>query len=184
MGARVKVGRSLTTVALTAADPLSDPDRLAAVEELGLSDAPQQALLARLNRLAQQLLGVPVSILSIIAEDRQVHASQLGLYDDVVGHSELPLTHSFCQNIARSGEALIVADSRVHPLVRDNPSVRELAVIAYAGFPLRLETGEVVGAFCAIDHEPREWTTAELEILKDLTELAIALLDQRREARP
>lgn len=158
--------------------PLSDPDRLAAVERLGLSDAPQQPLLARLNRLAQQLLGVPVSILSLIDADRQIHASQAGFTPDEVEHSEMDLQHSFCQNVASTGEALIVTDAREHPLVRDSLSIPDHDVIAYAGFPLRLDDGQVVGAFCAIDSQPREWTTEELEILKDLTELAIALLDQ------
>lgn len=164
-------------------DPLLHPDRLAAVAELGLSTAPQQELLRRLNRLAQHLLQVPVSIVSIITDDRQVHASQLGLFADEEGPSELPLTHSFCKTIARTGQALVITDAREHPAVRDSPSIDQYAVIAYAGLPLRLEDGAVVGAFCAIDHEPREWSADELEIIKDLTELAISLLDQRRATR-
>lgn len=165
---------------MTEPDPILDPDRLAAVGELGLDGEPQQPPLARLNRLAQQLLGVPVSIVSIVTGERQVHASQLGLFEDTKGPSELPMTHSFCKTIVRSGRALIVNDSREDPVVRDIPSVVELGVVAYAGFPLRLADGEVVGAFCAIDSQPREWTEAELEIVKDLTALATALLDQRR----
>jgi GAF domain-containing protein len=159
---------------------LSDPDRLAAVDELDLSDGPQQELFARLNRIAVQLLGVPVSILSLITDDRQVHAAQVGLDDDEFTHSEFPLSHSFCKNVVVSGQALIVADAREHPTVKDNGSVVDNNVIAYAGFPLRLASGEIVGAFCAIDGEPHDWTPEQLEIVKDLTALASELLDHRR----
>ncbi|MDO9356366.1 MAG: GAF domain-containing protein [Solirubrobacteraceae bacterium] len=159
---------------------LSDPVRLAAVEALGLSDGPQQELFARLNRIAVQLLGVPVSILSLITDDRQVHAAQVGLDADEFTHSEFPLSHSFCKNVVATGQALIVPDAREHPTVKDNGSVEDNGVIAYAGFPLRLASGEVVGAFCAIDSEPHEWTPEQLEIVKDLTALASELLDHRR----
>lgn len=167
---------------MTAPDPLTDPARLQAVAELDLVDAPQQELFARLNRLAQQLLGVPVSIVSILDRDRQVHAAQRGLQADESSHSEFALTHSFCANVVRSGEALVVEDAREHPVVRDNLSIRDHGVIAYAGLPLRMSGGEVVGAFCAIDNEPRAWTDAELDTLRDLTELTAALLERRRQA--
>lgn len=165
---------------MTAPDPLSDPVRLQAVAELDLVDAPQQDLLARLNRLAQQLLGVPVSIVSILDRDRQVHVAQRGLQEDETGHSEFALSHSFCANVVRSGEALVVEDAREHPVVRDNLSIRDHNVIAYAGLPLRMSGGEIVGAFCAIDSKPRVWTEEELETIQDLTELTTALLEQRR----
>lgn len=177
-----KPRRTVESALLTSPDPLSDPIRLAAVAELDLVDAPQQELLARLNRLAQQLLGVPVSIVSIIDRDRQVHASQRGLQADEISHSEFDLDHSFCANIVRSGEPLIVEDARQHPVVKDNLSVRDHDVIAYAGLPLQMSSGEIVGAFCAIDSAPRSWTESELETVRDLTELATALLEQRRQA--
>ena len=59
----------------------------------------------------------------------------------------------------------MVEDAREHPLVRDNLAVRDLGVIAYAGIPLVLSDGHAVGAFCAIDGRPREWSERDLDIL-------------------
>ncbi len=124
---------------------------------------------------------MPVSLVSILDRDRQVHASQRGLQADETTHSEFDLPHSFCANVVRSGSPLIVEDAREHPVVRDNLSVPDHAVIAYAGMPL-VAGGEIVGAFCAIDHEPRAWSPDDLRILEDLAEVASGLLEQRRRA--
>jgi diguanylate cyclase (GGDEF)-like protein len=162
------------------ADPLRDPTRLAAVRELTIQEPAQQQVLSRLNRLAQQLLGVPASALSLVADDHQVVAAHAGFPTDPAEPWESPLSHSFCQHVARRGEAVIVGDARQHPDLRDNLGVREHDVIAYAGLPLRLGSGEIVGAFCAIDHEPRQWTGEQLATLADLASVATALLEQRR----
>ena len=48
----------------------------------------------------------------------------------------------------------MISDARTDPLVADNLAVRDLSVAAYAGFPLILDDGHAVGAFCAIDTQP------------------------------
>jgi GAF domain-containing protein len=69
-----------------------------------------------------------------------------------------------------SGDPLVVANSNDDPLVSDNLAIMDLGVIAYAGVPLRTGAGPVVGAMCAIDHRPRQWTPTELA---QLTEIAL-----------
>jgi GAF domain-containing protein len=64
--------------------------------------------------------------------------------------------------------------TREHPLVRDNLAIRDLGVIAYAGIPLTTPDDEVLGSFCAIDHKPRVWTQANLDVLSDLADSAMA----------
>jgi PAS domain S-box-containing protein len=58
--------------------------------------------------------------------------------------------------------------------------VEELGVVAYAGIPLTTPEGEAIGAFCAIDSQPRKWSEHELEVLEGLaqavmTEIALRL---------
>jgi GAF domain-containing protein len=55
-----------------------------------------------------------------------------------------------------------------HPLLRDDPAIRDLGMIAYAGAPLITPGGQVLGTICAIDHEPRHWTSEQVDILSNL----------------
>ena len=79
---------------------------------------------------------------------------------------QTPLSHSFCRYVVTSGAPLVVTDARTHPLVHDSLAVRELGVVAYAGMPLTVSSGQTLGSFCAIDQQPRVWTPEELELLQ------------------
>jgi GAF domain-containing protein len=43
-------------------------------------------------------------------------------------------------------------------------------MVAYAGMPVRSMDGQVLGALCVMDDKRREWTTAELDALRDLAD--------------
>ena len=62
----------------------------------------------------------------------------------------------------------MISDAREHPLLRDNPAIRDLGMIAYMGAPLITPSGNVLGTLCAIDHQPRHRTTEQVEILRNL----------------
>ena len=79
------------------------------------------------------------------------------------------------------GGALVISDAREHPVLRDNPAIRDLGIIAYAGVPLITPSGNVLGTLCAIDHQPRHWTPEQIEILSNL---AGSVLSERRAAQP
>lgn len=115
--------------------------------------------------LVRQTLGVPVAIVSLVEEDRQVFAAHAGLPAPWAEKGETPLTHSFCQYVVREKADLIVADARLDPVLKDNLAIADLGVIAYLGTPLCLPDGEVVGALAAIDGEARQWTAADRSTL-------------------
>ncbi len=152
--------------------PLSDLARLATLKSLGLLDSPAEAGFDRLTRLVTQFLGVPVALVSLVDDQRQFFKSACGLGGWAGAARETGLSHSFCQYVVTSGQPLIVADARVHPLLKDNRAIPDLGVIAYIGFPIRAPDGSVLGSFCAIDNKPRIWTQPEIELLAELTELA------------
>ena len=174
---------------ITSQDPtstvLGDADRLAALRSTGLLDSPAEEAFDRLTRLAISILRVPVSLVSIVDHDRQFFKSSGGLPTKVADARQTPLTHSFCQHVVASGEPLVISDARQHPLVRDNLAIGELGVIGYAGFPIATSEGAVIGSLCAIDDKPREWTDAELTVLRELAAFAnteLALRGARRQA--
>jgi diguanylate cyclase (GGDEF)-like protein len=161
-------------------EAISDGARIAALRELGLLDTEPEPEFDRFTRLAVDLLGVPVALVSLVERDRQFFKSACGLSGEWAAARQTPLSHSFCQHVVARRQPLVIADARADPLVADNLAVRDLSVIAYAGLPLILSDGHAVGALCAIDTRPRAWTEHELRVLGDLAAAVRTQLELRR----
>ncbi len=146
---------------------LDQAARVMAVRRLGLLDAPAQEAFDRFTRLATALLGVPISLVTLVDSDRQFFLSQVGLGEPWATLRETPLSHSFCKHVAATSLPLVVPDARADLRLSENSAISDLGVIAYAGLPLIIE-GECVGSMCAIDTEPRKWSEQELSILTDI----------------
>ena len=71
----------------------------------------------------------------------------------------------------------------MHPKVRDNPAIEDFGIVAYLGMPLTTSDGVRLGALCAIDHEPRQWTGRDHGVLEDLAGAAMAEVELRRANR-
>jgi PAS domain S-box-containing protein len=162
---------------------IGDPARLAALHGLDLLDSAPEEAFDRLTRLAGTVLGAPMALVSLVDDTRQFFKSMVGLPEPWASRREAPLSHSFCRHVVEKAEPLIVADAREHPLVRDNPAVPDLGVVAYAGIPLILSTGEVLGSFCVIDVKPRDWTEQEIAALKDIAGAVVSEIELRQAHR-
>lgn len=138
--------------------------------DLCLVDSPPQPAFDNLTALASQLLGAPVSLVSILdfAGGRQVFKSLVGLSEPWATERQTPLSHSFCQYVVRTNTPLVVADARVDPLLRDNMAIPDLGAIAYLGVPVYAPNKLPVGALCVIQSEPRAWTRQEIALLQQL----------------
>jgi GAF domain-containing protein len=144
------------------------PARLRELRRTQLLDSPAEESFDRLTRLTSTVLNVPVALVSLVDDDRQFFKSCLGLPQPWGLQRQTPLSHSFCQHVVESGRPLVISDAREHPVLRDNPAIRDLGIIAYVGAPLITPSGNVLGTLCAIDHQPRHWTTEQIEILSNL----------------
>jgi signal transduction histidine kinase len=162
---------------------LSDSSRLAALRATGLLDSPPEEAFDRLTRLASHALSVPVALVSLVSDDRQFFKSCIGVAEPWASERGTPLSHSFCQHAVASGEPLVIEDARETPLVRDNLAIPDLDVIAYAGVPLKTSDGAVLGTFCAIDHQPRTWTDADLAFVREMAQSAMTEIELRTVVR-
>jgi serine phosphatase RsbU (regulator of sigma subunit) len=165
--------RGLSSTTLLPAHPDADFDRF-----------------ARLGTLA---LGTPVALVSMVSRDGQVFPGAVGLPEPWQTQRRTPLTHSLCQHVVTSGKVFTVEDARLEPLTADSLAIPDLGVVAYAGAPLRLPdprtgvadpTSPVVGVLCAIDGQPRRWSTEQIDVLEDLAaacsaELGLRVLEER-----
>jgi len=158
---------------------LADPARLDALRRSALLDTPSEAAFDRLTRLATEILGVPVSLVSLVDGERQFFKSAIGLPEPWASRRETPLSYSFCQHVVRNGTPLVVPDARLDPLLSSNRAVTELGVVAYAGIPIVTSEGQALGSFCAIDSRPREWTPHEIAVLSELTALVVSEIELR-----
>lgn len=160
--------RGLQSITGLLGQRLDDAARLTALAGTGLMAAQDDEVFDRLSRLTARILDVPITLVSLVDDSRQHFPSQVGLPDRWARPAEMPLSHSFCQHVVTSGGALIVNDATTDARVAGNLAIDDLSVRAYAGFPLRDDSGNVLGSFCAIDTRPREWSADQLESLADL----------------
>ena len=134
----------------------------------------------QMSALAARTLGVPLALVSMVTADQQFFKGLHGtLPEPFQSQRATPISHSFCQHVASTGRVLIITDAREHPLVLDNPAVRDLSIIAYLGVPLTTASGHTLGSFCVLDHQPRQWTAENVEILRGLASLAMVDIELR-----
>lgn len=141
--------------------------RLESLRRTGL-DAAADPTFDRFASMVRTVLNVPVALVSLVSDDRQVFPGACGLGDPWAQARQTPLSHSFCRHVVETAEPLVVIDARNDPRVQGNLAITELGVVGYAGMPLTDADGLVLGSLCAIDTEPRRWTDGELTLLADL----------------
>jgi PAS domain S-box-containing protein len=133
----------------------------------GLLEEERVELFERLARAAAHALHAPVAQVTLVAEDGQVRGATFG---DESGTAVFE--DSLCQQVAASGEALVLGDTRT-------AESRGNEVAAYAAVPLTTAAGHTLGALCVMDFAARDWTDGEVEILRDLAALAVADIENR-----
>src|SRR4051812_1058773 len=159
-------------------DPLADPIRLAMLRSTGLLGTPHEAAFDRLAGLARKLLKAPVGMVSLL-DDTHLHVKSCVGLPDLAEAGRVPVTESFCQHVVITERALVVEDAREHELTRELAIVKSGMALAYAGVPLVLPGGFVVGTLSVVDSEPRAWTPEEVESLQDLAASVATEIEMR-----
>jgi signal transduction histidine kinase/DNA-binding NarL/FixJ family response regulator len=156
-----------------------DPARLRVLRETGLLDSAPERAFDRLTAIAARALKAPIAIVTLVDRERQFFKSLFDPAHRLGGATQGPLSHSFCKHVVATGEQLVIDDTRVNPLTAKNPAINDSDVLAYAGMPLRMAGGSVLGALCAVDHSVRHWTPEQIEILSDLAAAVMTEIELR-----
>jgi diguanylate cyclase (GGDEF)-like protein len=156
--------------------PENEVERQKALDELHILDGPSDEDLDRLTRVASQMLGLPIALISLVDHDRQWFLSRVGLEAGETGRDVAFCAHAICGD-----ELMVVPDALQDERFRDNPLVRgEPHIRFYAGAPLRTREGHNLGTLCVIGQEPRILSGNENQLLLDLAGLVIQQLEARR----
>ena len=163
-----------------AQSPDRDEDaRLAALYEYDVLDTAPEQPFERIVRLVQKLIGVPMATVTFVDRDRQWFKARRG-----VALSETERSVSVCDHTIRNTHPLVVPDLTADPRFAHLPCITDPAPIqAYLGIPLLTEDNYALGALCAMDHSPREFTPEQVEVLSEFALLVVDWLEMRRMAQ-
>lgn len=157
--------------------PENEEDRQKKLEEYQILDSLPEADYDNITRIASQICNTPISLITLVDQDRQWFKSRHGL-----DTTETPRAVSFCAHgILQPDEPLIVRNSFEDPRFKDNPLVTsEPHVEFYAGIPLVTPEGHALGSLCVIDDHPRDISQDQIDALKALAGQVVQLLELRR----
>ena len=153
---------------IEAALPANEAQRCTFIHErLKILNTPLEDRFERITRMVCFMLKVPISAVSLVADDVQWFKSIQGL--NATGTSR---SVAFCAHTILGDDTFVVPDARADERFHDNPLVTEDPNIRfYAGHPLTLGDGLRIGALCAIDRVPRQIGDEEKQVLRDLAKL-------------
>ncbi|HSH46495.1 MAG TPA: PAS domain S-box protein [Longimicrobiales bacterium] len=159
-----------------------DPERLAALYRLNLLDSLPDEAFDRLTRMAVALLDVRASYVAIVDEDREFYLSHAGFPADLATARETT-GDSLSRRTIQGRAPLVLHDIRRQGEGQEVALVKLLDIVAYAGVPLALADGTVLGAFCVVDDRPREWTAKEVAVLREMASSITAEIELRATRR-
>jgi PAS domain S-box-containing protein len=143
--------------------PLNEKERLADLHALEILDTPSEERFDRITRVAAELFGVPIALISLVDSDRQWFKSCYG-----VPFRETPRRVSICAHAIMGSDIFYVPDTKKDPRFAQSPIATEYQIRFYAGVPLASDEDRMLGTLCIMDHLPRELTEADKQLLRDL----------------
>lgn len=152
--------------------------RLESLKSSGLLNGQHGIDFDRVTDLASRAANVPVSLVSLVDEERQIFAGACGLPEELASARQTPLSHSFCKHVVHRRSPLVIPDARKHELVSGNPAIADFGVVAYLGFPVLGAGRHVYGSLCAIDTRPRDWRDDDIEIMRGFASIVSSLIEQ------
>jgi len=152
---------------------LKEQRRLNALHKLKVLDSPFETIFDTITRMASDVCGTPIALISLIDDKRQWFKSNIGLE----GIKETPRDISFCQYTIENEGLLEIQDATQderfwdNPLVTGNPDIR-----FYCGVPIKLPLGENIGSICVIDVKPNCLNEHQRKTIEGLAKVVSQIL--------
>ena len=155
--------------------------RLQVLHDLAILDTPEALEFDILTRLARQLSGCKIAVISLIDRDRQWFKSKCGL-----SINETPREDAFCAHAVLQNNIMIIPDARKDARFFENPLVTgQPGIIFYAGIPLIIRndaagqtSSAAIGTLCVIHDQPHTLSPDQQNALTDLAALVVAMVER------
>lgn len=159
--------------------PPTRPDnetRLDALASLCILDTEPEAGYDDLTKYVAEVCDMPTALVSLVDRDRQWFKSAQGFDQPETG-----LESSVCAYVVFEDDFVEIEDLSTDPRTERNPLVTAPGGVRfYAGAPLRLSSGEVVGALCVLDTKPRKLNEFQRRTLSVMAGQVVNQMELRR----
>lgn len=157
--------------------PENEKQRLETLESYQIMDSLPEEDFDELTKMASQICGTPIALITLVDSSRQWFKSKLGI--DV---QQTPRAHAFCAHtIIDPTGVMVVSNAKEDQRFTQNPLVTGDPNIAfYAGISLLTAEGMPLGTLCVIDNVPRTLNEQQLWSLKVLGKQVIAHMELRK----
>ena len=158
--------------------PPNESARLASLRSYAILDTPPEQDYDDLAALAAELCDAPLASITLIDEARQWFKAAVGFTE-----RETPRDISLCAHAiaAPDHDVFVVPDASQDPRFAAQRNVTGAPHIRfYAGAPLVMADGHVIGTLCVIDRRPRILTEAQRRALRVLRRQVVNTLELRR----
>ncbi|MCM5528446.1 GAF domain-containing protein [Parasegetibacter sp. NRK P23] len=154
--------------------PFNEKERLRELNRFNILDSAPEPEFDELVELASRICKAPISMISLVDENRQWFKSKIGFSADQTDRDI-----SFCGHAILNNDVMVVSDTASDQRFSDNPFLTETPPIRfYAGAPI-VSNGHTLGTICILDVIPRNISEEEIRTLKILAGQVKKLLELR-----
>ncbi len=160
-----------------AAKPANETQRLNALNALQIMDTGPDQRFQSFVRLAADMFGVPIALVTLIDAERQWFKAAHG-----TDMRQTELSAAFCGHAILDPDNVMVVENAIEdPRFADNRLVLgDPHIRFYAGAVVRSPGGEPMGTLCLIDHKPRSLDPLARARLAELAGGVSAMLELHR----
>lgn len=164
---------------MSSANPRAEARRLYALREYEVLDTPPDGAFDRVTALAARFFDTPISLISLVDQDRIWFKSKFGLEIDEVDRNP-----GLCSSAIMTDEAYVVENTIEDPRTLDNPLVAgNFGLRFYAAAPLVTKGGHGLGTINVMDFEPRTFSREDEQALEDFADIVMEQMELRLSAR-
>ncbi len=151
--------------------------RIESLKSYLVLDTESEEEIDNLTQLASEICETPISLVSLIDENRQWFKSKIGLEVN-----ETSRDVAFCAHaINEKDDLFIIEDARKDKRFFDNPLVTsDPYVIFYAAVVLKSDEDLPLGTLCVIDNSPRKLSDKQIRSLKTISKQIMNLLNYKK----
>ena len=163
-------------MAITAPKPHNEAQRLDTLRGYKILDTKREDSFDDLTRIASQICGTPMALVSLVDDERQWFKSAVGL-----DASETSRELAFCAHAILQDKVFEVPDAHSDIRFHDNALVTGAPHLRfYAGAPLQTPDGHALGTLCVLDRTPRKLSDDQKAALEALARQAMAQMELRK----